>query len=465
MRARDISRRLAAALIGLAAAVAMPAARAQALASSPAAAPAFEQIGGTFADGTRWVARKPANWNGTLLLDLDGAGMGPATTTPSGFNAWVLSQGYGLGGVTREPVGYDFPKAVDYLLDVRGRFSANWGAPKRTLALGVSRGAFVVRKAMELHPDVFDGGLLSAGGGAGEIAVLNNKLNALFVLKTLVDPTAPLKLVNIDTASESAAVTALLAKAKASPQGRARLALAAAVIQFAPWSAAGQPKPAASDYDAQLDQIAASFAFGVATPVRAGVEKIAGGNVSWNVGADYSALLKRSGRQAMVEALYAKAGLSLADDLAVLAKAPRISADPAAVRRAEPLMTYSGKIKGPIVDVDNDDPVDPASDKLAYVATLKRAGTDGKFRQIWTDSAGHAGMSNLDRAVGFSLLIQQLDTGQWGDSSVVALKTRGAEIARGSSVELGRLTVFDPGPLPKPANTWDVSNWGTYKVR
>ena len=99
----------------------------------------------------------------------------------------------------------------------------------------------------------------------------------------------------------------------------------------------------------------------------------------------------------MVEALYAKAGLNLKDDFETLAKAPRIKADPGAVRRAEVMMTYTGRIQDPLVNVDNDDPVDPASDKLAYVQTLKEAGelliTDeyGKsipFKQLYEGKGG-----------------------------------------------------------------------------
>jgi pimeloyl-ACP methyl ester carboxylesterase len=446
--------------------------------ASATATSSVEEIGGTLADGTRWIARKPANWNGALLLDLDGAGfaaMRPppglsATSLPAApptptnaYAAWLLSQGYAMGGVTREPVGYDFPKAVDYLLDVRGRFIAKWGQPKRTLAVGGSRGAFVVRKALELHPEVFDGGMLSAGGGAGEIAVLRNKLNALFVLKTLAEGGAALKLVNIDATAEADAVKAIVAKARATPAGRARLALSAAVEQFPRWSSVGSAKPAPDDYETQLDQMADNYVFAIATPVRAGVEKVAGGNVSWNTDADYADLLKRSGRLPMVEALYRKAGLSLSADLAALAKAPRISADPAAIARAEPLMTYTGKIKGPLVNVDNDDPVDPASDKLVYLQTLKKAGADGLFRLIWADGPGHGGQTNLDRATGFTLLIERMDTGRWPDTSLPALRARAAKIAAASPVDLGKSTLFDPGPLPPASNSWDATNWGRYR--
>jgi hypothetical protein len=165
----------------------------------------------------------------------------------------------------------------------------------------------------------------------------------------------------------------------------------------------------------------------------------------------------------MIEALYEKAGLSLKQDLATLAATPRISADPGAVRRAEPMMTYTGRIQDPLVNVDNDDPVDPASDKLAYLQTLKNAKTADLFRLLWADGPGHGGQSNLDRAVGFKLLINRLDSGKWGDTSLPALQRLGRQIASESPTDLGGSTLFDPGTLARPLNTWDVSNWGTYQ--
>jgi hypothetical protein len=441
---------------------------------------AVEVINGTLDDGTQWAVAKPARWNGTLVLDLDGANFiarrnrdaqpsvdASATKTAAdyfdGFTEWLVASGYAYGGITREPVGYDYPKAVAYLLTTRDRAIDAWGEPRRTLVSGVSRGSFAARKALELHPDVFDGGLISAGGGAGEIAVLNNKLNALFALKTLVDPQAPLKLVNIDVPSETAALTALVAKAGASPQGRARLALAAAIVQFARWTDRKRPKPAPGDYEAQLDQTLASFGFAIAIPVRAAVEKLAGGNVSWNTDVDYGKLLADSGRQEMVASLYAAAEISLADDLRALAEAPRISADPDAVARVERLMTYTGKIRDPLVNVDNDDPVDPMSDKLVYRDLLRREGTDPLFRLLWSDRPGHVGMSSLDRAVGFSLLIDRIDNGEWADSGLPALRRRAEDIRRGTSVDLGELYLYEPENVPPAASTWDASNWGTYR--
>jgi pimeloyl-ACP methyl ester carboxylesterase len=420
-----------------------------------------ESISGTLADGTRWEMSKPADWNGTIILDLDGA----AGARSDPYRDWLLTQGFATGGTQREPVGYDFVKAVENLVAVREQFITRWGKPKRTIASGGSRGGFVTRIAVERRPDIFAGGLVVAGGGGGQIAGQRDKLNAVFALKTLVDPQAPLRLVNIDNVqAETAALGDLVKKANASPQGRARLALAASFEQFALWTSRNKPRPGATDYDAQVDQIAENFAFANPASVRAGVEKIAGGNVSWNTDVDYADLLQRSGRAAMVEAMYSKAGLDLAADLAALAKAPRIKADPAAVAKEEPLGSYTGKIQGPVVNVDNDDPVDAAPYKLEYLNTLKRAGTDNLFRMLWTDTAGHASIPAVDKAVGFTLLLRRLDTGAWGDTSLPALQALAAGIVR-QAPALGQSKLFDPGPITPALFSWDASKWGSYKGR
>ncbi len=119
----------------------------------------------------------------------DGSMVGQARLSPT--IQWLLDNGYAYGGISRSPVGYDFPKAVDDLIAVRELFSAQHGTPSRTIAWGASRGAFVGRLCLELHPDVFDAAIVMAGGGAGEIGVLNSKLDSLFTLKTLVNPTSP----------------------------------------------------------------------------------------------------------------------------------------------------------------------------------------------------------------------------------------------------------------------------------
>lgn len=211
------------------------------IATSALALVPYEIISGTLPDTTPWAVVKPiSNWNSTIILDLDGNAVRPPTPL-SATVQWLLDHDYAYGGTNRSPVAYNFPKAVENLVTVRSLFSAQYGTPSRTIAWGLSRGGFVGRLCMELRPDVFDGGIVMAGGGGGEIAVLNSKLDSLFALKTLVDPTSPLQIVGVPntpaaTTAENNALTNLVNLANSTPAGQARLALAAALEQFAPWT-------------------------------------------------------------------------------------------------------------------------------------------------------------------------------------------------------------------------------------
>ncbi|MGE4161831.1 MAG: hypothetical protein AB7G23_08890 [Vicinamibacterales bacterium] len=437
-----------------------------AAAPAPAEAPRSltepEVITGTLEDGSNVRAVMPPAWNGTLVLDLDFANNPEAE--PSVLERWMVANGYAIGGISREPVAYRFRQAVDDLLEVRRQVVERWGTePTRTISLGNSRGGFVSRIAMEMYPDVFDGAVMSAGGGAGEIATFNAKLDGLWTLRVLTG--TPLPLVQFagrdDAMAANEQLRALVADLRATPTGRARLALAAAFEQFPRWTEGEEP-PAATDYEAQLDQIAAAFAFANPAQVRWGVEVVAGGNFSWNHGVDYEALLGRSGMADLVEALYTTAGVSLHADLDTLAAAPRIGADPAAVAAAEPITTYSGRIAGPVIVVDNiGDPVDADAYKLAYAQTVARAGNERLLRTTWVRSSRHASQSALEKLAGFTRLIDRLDTGAWGDTSPAGMQARAAELAAASDLDLGPARFIDYAP-PEPLRTWDGSTWGTY---
>jgi hypothetical protein len=327
----------------------------------------------------------------------------------------------------------------------------------------VSRGGFVSRIAMELRPDVFVGAVMSAGGGAGEIAVHNAKLDGLWTLKQLAG--VPLTLVGFATReeamAENARIQAAVKELRGTPTGRARLALAAAFEQFPTWTEGDEP-PAPTDYEAQLDQIANAFAFANPAQVRQGVEVIAGGNFSWNDGVDYADLLARSGMAPLVNALYAKAGADLAADLRTLAAAPRISASPAAVAAAEKTTSYAGRISGPVIVVDNiGDPVDAAAYKRAYERTVTRAGNGELLRTTWVRSARHANQSALERIAGFVTLIERLDGGRWPATTPEAMNARAADIRRNSAIDLGPAR-FISHDAPDALRPWDGFNWGTY---
>ncbi len=449
--------------LSIAGAVAMMVISTRLVGQGPATpAPAPESIQGMLADGSNYRAVKPTPWNGTLVLDLDFANN--LSAPPGAIERWMTANGYAIGGISREPVAYRFRQAVDDLLEVRRLFTVKWQAtPTRTLTLGNSRGGFVSRVAMERNPEIFKGAVLSAGGGAGEVGTFNAKLDGLWTLKVLTG--APLTLVGYatpaDALAENGRVTALVKELRSTPAGRARLALAAAFEQFPRWTGGDVP-PAAHDYEAQIDQIADQFPFANPAQVRRGVEVVAGGNFSWNHGVDYAALLARSGMADLVEAIYAKSGLSLQADLGQLAQAPRISADAAAVAAAETLTSYSGAIAGPVIVVDNiGDPVDADAYKRAYERTVARAGRAELLRTTWVRSARHANQSALEKLTGFVKLIERLDSGAWSATTPDAMMAAAAAIDAKSDLDLGpaRFTLHTPPEMLRP---WDSSNWGTY---
>ncbi len=426
-------------------------------------ASAPEALAGTLPDGSNYRVVRPAAWNGTLVLDLDF--INTPSAPPSPVEQWMVANGYAIGGISREPIAYRFPQAVDDLLTVRTMFIERWKAtPTRTLSLGNSRGAFVSRIALESHPEIFAGAMMSAGGGAGEVALHNAKLDALWALKQLSG--VPLVVAGFRSQPEAAAEGAKIQEAvkslQATPLGRARLALAAAFEQLPVWADGDMP-PAAADYDGQVAQFATGFAAGHPAVVRYNIEQTVGGVFSWNNGVDYASLLSRSSLSPVVTALYQKAGADLAVDLRTLAQAPRITASPAAVAAAEKSMSYSGKIPGPVMVVDNiGDPFDVEAFDRAYEQTVASAGNATLMRMAWVRSSRHSTQSALERLAGFTVLVERLDTGRWADTSPAAMNARAEKMRAATSIDLGpsRFMTSQPPEILRP---WDARHWGTYK--
>ena len=301
-----------------------------------------------------YQAIKPTQWNGTLILDLD-------------FNSWnqarrdyFLNQGYAIGGNqrTQNETAYEIKDYVDnlvrtreLLIDAVETATGDEGEPARTIAWGNSRGAFVSRMAAQYRPDIFDGALGSAGGGAGVIASWLSKADAVWALQQLVNPAAGLAINDLPdiapgatygpTYDQDVKLGALVTAARASDQGLARLVLAAAFEQATDFPSGTQP-PADEDYLTQGQLIGSGFAFGNPQFVHKEIEVMGGGPVVWNHGIDYRAILEASGDKDRVEWWYQHAGLDLEADLNKLAAAPRYGADPAAVETVEGIGTYDG---------------------------------------------------------------------------------------------------------------------------
>jgi pimeloyl-ACP methyl ester carboxylesterase len=420
-----------------------------------------------------WRVIKPAEWNGTLVLDLDFA--------PGGYSAtqrtWFLERGYAIGGIqrTQNETAYELKKYVDDLIQVRRNLiDAGAQTPQRTIAFGASRGGFVARMAVQYRPDIFKGAVAFAGGGSGVIAAWLGKAEAVWALKTLVDPTAPLAINNLPDIpagssygpnyQQDVALVQLVTKARSTPQGMARLVLAAALEQATSWPS-GPSQPAEGDYETQGNLIAGSFAFGNPQFVHKEIEVMAGGPIVWNHGIDYRDSLRRSGDLERVRYWYSKAGLDLDDDLRTLNNAPRFSADPAAVQRVEQIGTFTGRTGGPVLSIKTiGDSADPSALDEAYERTFDAARTSHQLRTAFIARAGHSTQTIRERLAAFETLIDRLDGRSWPDTSAAALNARGADIAQGTTVpdaDLGATAYIEYEPAAA-LRTWDFTAWGEY---
>ncbi|QHA02588.1 alpha/beta hydrolase [Streptomyces broussonetiae] len=276
---------------------------------------------GTLSDGAAWIADVPARWNGTLLLFSHGFGPTVARDAPSDdVRTELLAEGYAMAGSSYDPRGsmWALNSAERDQFATLDAVTARIGAPRRTLAVGQSMGGLVNAQIARDGAGRIDGALGLCGLVAGGTDLDNYQLDAEYALARLLVPGKGIDLVRFGSADDAAAtaeqLTDAVTAAQSTPQGRARIALAAAFLNLPAW-APGKDRPAPTDWADQEDQQYAWFAQGILAFVEGGryaVEQSVGGNNSWNQGVDYARLLAGSVHAPQVRALYRAAGLEQA---------------------------------------------------------------------------------------------------------------------------------------------------------
>jgi hypothetical protein len=133
---------------------------------------------------------------------------------------------------------------------------------------------------------------------AGGVGTWNQALDSAFAIQQLLGAGTSPQVVHITNPGANLALAEqLLATAQATPQGKARIALAGALGDLPGWFNPANPEPAANDFTAQEanqfareTQVDAPFIFAL----RAELEQRAGGNPSWNTGVNYEKQLENS---------------------------------------------------------------------------------------------------------------------------------------------------------------------------
>ncbi|HZC66798.1 MAG TPA: prolyl oligopeptidase family serine peptidase, partial [Candidatus Dormibacteraeota bacterium] len=278
---------------------------------------------GSLPDGATYLIEVPANWNGTLFLYSHGY-VAPGAANPALdvgdpiTRFFMLSSGYALAGSSYATTGWAIHEGIPDQIAVLDLFKRLVESPKRTIAWGHSLGGIITAGLIQEHPERFDAALPMCGVLSGGVATWNTALDSQFAFKTLVAPGTGLQIVDIaNPAANLDLAEELLAQAQQSPQGRARIALGAALADTPGWFTPLSPEPAADDFAAQeqnqflwSQQIDFPFVFAF----RAELEARAQGNVSWNTGVNYRRQLDRSINREEVRALYQQAGLDLDAD-------------------------------------------------------------------------------------------------------------------------------------------------------
>ena len=158
--------------------------------------------------------------------------------------AFLLANGFALAGSSYAHTGWAIQEALVDQIQVLDLFDADFGKPKQTIAWGHSLGGIITAGLVQNNPGRFTAAQPMCGVLAGGVATWNAALDGEFAFKTLLAPNSDLQLVNITNPNNLKLAEEILAAAQATPQGRARIALGAALSDTPGWFTPLSPEPA-----------------------------------------------------------------------------------------------------------------------------------------------------------------------------------------------------------------------------
>lgn len=390
-----------------------------------------------YLDGAEYQVKVPHRWNGTLVLFSHGY-YPEAYPPPPGYvmmstaestEGWLLEHGYalaasnytGVTGFAVEPALRDQVRLLDW-------FTEEVGRPRRTISSGMSMGGLVAVALAERHPHRFDG-VLSQCGEYDGLGSWNVSLDLNFAVRTLLTDDDTIELVKArDPQATVDALHAAIESALPTGQGRAKLALIAALGNVGDWISAHDPAPTTLEgrIRAQAQWVDQAYVWGIGALGRVDLERRAGGNPSWNTGIDYRRQLAVSGRLDLVRSAYRAAGLDLGADLAALNAAPRVKADPKAVAYTYRNTVVRGTTPAPVVTLHNPADGGAVADQVGWYAGQT---ADRQVRHLWSARGDHCAFSAAEEVTALRALEHRIDTGRWPDTSPARLNASASRFA------------------------------------
>jgi pimeloyl-ACP methyl ester carboxylesterase len=412
-------------------------------------------VNGTLADGATFLIQCPAGtWNGTLFLYSHGYVV-PGTLNPARdvgdkiTGSWMLKHGFALAGSSYATTGWAIQQALPDQISTLNTFASTYQAPSRTIAWGHSLGGIITAGLIQQFPDRFTAALPMCGVLSGGVATWNTALDGAFAFKQLIDPSVTVVHIT-DPGGNLVGALQAAASAQQTPQGRARLALVAALADTPGWFTPLSPEPAPGDFAAQeanqfewFSNVDGPFIFAL----RAELEFRAGGNPSWTTGVNYTTQLAMSADSTEVAGLYKAAGLNLSADLATLQNATQISPDPSAVQYLEQNIVFNGKIGIPVLSMHTtgDGLVVPENEQ-AYSSLVHHAGNAAMLRQIFVHRAGHCAFTPAETITAVRVLLNRLATGGWSGLEPATLNAQAAGLGNKFNVFFANGTLVPTAP-------------------
>lgn len=407
-------------------------------AESSVAEPAWAAERGVLPRGTTFEMRRPNDWNGTLISDLDFAANPEAPAY-----RWLLDRGYALSGTQRRAdrgTKYDSAHEMVDLINIMDMFEAKYGKPRRTVEMGQSGGGNVALLFAERYPDRVDG--VVALCAHTPFWFISSALDTWFVLKVLIAPDLQIANVPEDKTQLAAAWRKALSAAQKTPVGRARIALATTIGQYPAWSSETTPEPDPEDIEAlqasMFESLLADKPRAITGAAHPGgsnrymLEQTGGGQLSSNVEVDYAAFFENGEKpyKAATLKLYEAAGVDLKADLATLNAAERIKADPRAIKWwSAPGRSVSGEPKVPVMRVHTHaDPITPASQVEGYDQAVRAHGRETLYRTAFVRAAGHCNFTVAERVAAVQTLMHRLDNGEWESTKPDAMNALAAKL-------------------------------------
>jgi hypothetical protein len=394
---------------------------------------------GALADGATWIADVPVNWNGVLVLYSHGFGnLNPSDAPDPTTKADLLSDGYALVGSSYSgPSLWALASARSDQFAALAAVKRKIGPPSQTLAFGTSMGGLISAQEAQDARGRIDGALTTCGLLGGGVNLNNYQLDGEYAIAQLLAPGQHIQLVNYaDSSATDKAVqrlTAAVNAGQATAGGRARIALAAALLNTPDWiSGSSPPKDDLAQEKQEAAWLGQQLAFVVGA--RPSIEAAVGGNASWNVGVDYRRLVRGSAFHQQITSLYRRAGLSLTADERKLTAHADIYPDVPALKTLTRTSTVTGHLAVPELTLHTiSDQLAPISYENWYRRQVKLAGDGHLLRQAFVKAVGHCNFTSAGLVAALKVLQHRVATGHWGNTGAAALNRAAAATGFGSS--------------------------------